>query len=1204
MTCLDPPNISVSERARKREISSYLSAACIPSDVGLPQSPARLSKDPILTALVQLGAQRLDVDRAFFSLIDGQHQYIVAEATRSHALAKAGHCTPGDEIYLGVSKLDITFGVCPRTIATFTDETGTQVIRSPNVIGEKDRYIIKDFVADPHYRQCPYVTGFPYMRSYAEVPITSPLGYVLGSYCVVHNEVRDFDNDATIFILREISQTIMEHLDLVRIKQNRLRSEQLIKGLNVFVRQGSQHDPDAEVIEVPDASGDSSCESSSSIKAALSSPSPSLAPSLSTPSTSIASSNDSTLATSATPLESNPFDSALPDPNTSTLSPSLSPSCGTPCPNDRPSAVSSDVTRAFTRAAALIRETMGMDGLVFLDACSNGFDRTPSPGYSANPLARRGSLVPSPVPFAPSLHPNVGPGNADCSHCGPGIPEALLLRLIRAFPQGHIFSADEWGHIDEASVAGRRTASSGADVAELFTFLPGARSVIFLPLWHFQRESWFAATLGWVTSPTRAFDPADLTFLAAFGNSVMAEVSRFEALEVSRAKSDFISSVSHELRSPLHGILASAELFKEATQDPTLVSMIEMIESCGKTLLDTFNNLLDFAKINNLTKMAPAAQESGQPAPTQATETDLAVLVQDVVETMHMGHLSKLAVQDDLSPLGHFTPTPQTRPTLRDPVIVTIAIEPRPSWNRVLDIGAWKRIVMNVFGNALKYTKAGHIEVGLTIALNPDRIVFSVRDSGIGMSPDYLKYQLFTPFAQENHLSPGTGLGLSIVKQLVKSLGGDLDVTSQLGRGTTVRISVPLHPQGQPTFSLTLPPKSPPSPHPLSTLRACYLPPSFLAADVSTTTLTRARTVQIALSSILTGNLGMSFALASASSLPAADVYFLDSALLPHAQAADIASLVAGRLGQRVPIVALAWAETKRPGEGVVWCRHPLGPKKVAQAVVAAMAAAVEEAQPQKPVRHVPGSFPPPEPAAVTVPETSGSILESLGLITDAARGIAEAAKSITRITDSVAGMLGGLRLVPKGSFKLRPKVPAKPSLLSSHSHSMSAPAAVLPATTTAAALLPTTTLSTPTPPATAPGKPHLLLVDDNPLNLRILATLSLRLNCTYTTCANGLAALTSFKSTQTTPTPYTLVFMDISMPVMDGFAATRAMREWEREWGLKPVRIVALTGLGSEGDREEAFRAGCEEFLVKPVSVGEVRRCLGVGVGGEAVAV
>lgn len=108
---------------------------------------------------------------------------------------------------------------------------------------------------------------------------------------------------------------------------------------------------------------------------------------------------------------------------------------------------------------------------------------------------------------------------------------------------------------------------------------------------------------------------------------------------------------------------------------------------------------------------------------------------------------------------------------------------------------------MNLVGNSLKYTRSGFVHVSLvaetaksTLELpTQQHITLQIQDSGRGISSDYLKNNLFTPFAQEDQLSPGTGLGLSIVRQLVANLGGTIDVQSVVGYGTTVNITVPIH---------------------------------------------------------------------------------------------------------------------------------------------------------------------------------------------------------------------------------------------------------------------------------------------------------------------------------------------------------------------------------------------------------------------------
>lgn len=137
-----------------------------------------------------------------------------------------------------------------------------------------------------------------------------------------------------------------------------------------------------------------------------------------------------------------------------------------------------------------------------------------------------------------------------------------------------------------------------------------------------------------------------------------------------------------------------------------------------------------------------------------------------------------------------------------EPVQLFLDIEPAESWSFLVHPGAFRRIIMNLFGNSLKFTKTGFIRVHLRQEPPSDapdqqvpglgRIVLTVSDSGKGISEDYLRNQLYTPFAQEDHFAPGTGLGLSLVRQVVTALGGDIDVTSQVGCGTAVTISLPL----------------------------------------------------------------------------------------------------------------------------------------------------------------------------------------------------------------------------------------------------------------------------------------------------------------------------------------------------------------------------------------------------------------------------
>ena len=146
----------------------------------------------------------------------------------------------------------------------------------------------------------------------------------------------------------------------------------------------------------------------------------------------------------------------------------------------------------------------------------------------------------------------------------------------------------------------------------------------------------------------------------------------------------------------------------------------------------------------------------------------------------------------------------------------------------------------------------------------------------------------------------------------------------------------------------------------------------------------------------------------------------------------------------------------------------------------------------------------------------------------------------------------------------------------------------------TTTALLPTPglrnqpTVSTVTSTTTTP---YLLLVDDNAINLRILSMHATRLGCKYVAATNGLEALEAVKASAQ---PFDYIFMDISMPVMNGFVASREIRAWERaERKAVLTTIVALTGLGSQLSQQEAFSSGINLYWTKPVKLGALTELL-----------
>lgn len=200
------------------------------------------------------------------------------------------------------------------------------------------------------------------------------------------------------------------------------------------------------------------------------------------------------------------------------------------------------------------------------------------------------------------------------------VPRKLMNRLLRRYPHGKIFnyhngkslssssageasgSATEMNPGPPAVSTARIKSKEAQDAHALAEYVSEPRSIAFLPLWDDRRDRWRAGVLVWNVAPNRFLDlEEDVTYLAAFGNSLMSELARLEVVAADQAKSTFISSVSHELRSPLHGVLAGVEFLQESDLDPHQQEMATTISMAGKTLLDTINNILDFTKINAFT---------------------------------------------------------------------------------------------------------------------------------------------------------------------------------------------------------------------------------------------------------------------------------------------------------------------------------------------------------------------------------------------------------------------------------------------------------------------------------------------------------------------------------------------------------------------------------------------------------------------------
>jgi len=236
-----------------------------------------------------------------------------------------------------------------------------------------------------------------------------------------------------------------------------------------------------------------------------------------------------------------------------------------------------------------------------------------------------------------------------------------------------------------------------------------------------------------------------------------------EAVFANRAKSDFLANMSHEIRSPLTGILGFTDLLLAEQTAPVerRTEYLQTIRHSGNHLLNLINDVLDLSKI-----------ESGKLVP-ECVVCQPHQIISEVVSL-----LRAKAVEKDLSLDYHWT----TR------VPVTIETDP----------GRLRQLMMNLIGNAIKFTRSGGVEVTAAVRCDDDSesrplLHIDVADSGVGIAYEKVD-EIFEPFVQADasvtRRFGGTGLGLAICQQFAVMLGGDLAVTSEVGSGTTFHLSI------------------------------------------------------------------------------------------------------------------------------------------------------------------------------------------------------------------------------------------------------------------------------------------------------------------------------------------------------------------------------------------------------------------------------
>ncbi|KAF2844000.1 hypothetical protein T440DRAFT_512414 [Plenodomus tracheiphilus IPT5] len=734
----------------------------------------------------------------------------------------------------------------------------------------------------------------------------------------------------------------------------------------------------------------------------------------------------------------------------------------------------------------------------------------------------------------------------------PDIDEGFLQRLMDRHPHGAVWHSFKSGFMqvkNETLVE----IDLQEEVGRLTSTFENIRQLVFQPLTDPTSLKRLGACFAWRNKSIPLLtDAVDLESLKAFLRVVESEIMRYDALLLAKQKDAFVSSVSHELRTPLHGILGAVQLLDESGLDPMQKSLAGMITTCGSTLHETLTSVLSYAKINQFERRQHEYRQRRPPDTIWALSDKKGLASGPDRDYQGLYICTNLAMLCE-EILGVHEAAKSFQISQGSEVIVVCNIKHEDNWSYYTEPGALRRITVNLVGNALKYTKSGSIIVTLStskVIEDPLRVsndltsgrtlTLNIRDTGRGISKEFMDNQLFLPFTQEDPTSThGVGLGMSIVKSLISLLSGEIQVQSEESKGTEINIRIPL--------------------------RMCK-------SDVEKgqAALEFERNIQTIrnrkLSAVIYG-----FTKFVRESLTNYLCDWYDCTLLEPMKDSrpDIVLVDEGnrrfwrRLGKRMDTIDgyIKWERILRP----------LGPNNVAKGLLSCLEKLNElQKYGENASVDMQGTGTESEPPPLEGPANLQELKES--------PQDEQYVPSLEKLQTSEASQ----SLLP--SLDLSNSLP---------DHAISPSNREQTAATEQMRRKSTDQQVNQKPKSL--GILRILIVDDNALNLRLLRAFFKKNG--YRDTKQSKHGREAVEAAQDCDEGFNIIFMDLSMPIMDGFEATRQIRKMEAGRKRAPAAmesvIIALTGLASQQDEEEAFNAGVDLFLTKPVQFPKLSNLL-----------